>query len=1204
MRRFVCLGLIVGLASYTILAAISPAGASEGELLLFNKATVDWPNALTFSPLDKVLTVAVKGEIQTYLLPSCYELGKITGHSQYIQSLAYSSEGDELFSIGWDGKLCQWMLDTKGIPLSPPQGQVSLETKRPRCLIISPDGRFVITNGKDESVNLYQTSNFEKVVELQDLKANATRLASHAGRNRFLGGDKRGTLAVWDATSFKLIKRWRGHKQEITGLVVDPSTGEILSADAKGNLRRWDGVTFKLRQESNFGESIRGLEISPDGRFMYLSLKSGRVEILTNDFNPLEETLSLPSRPISLALDTGGRYLAMGGDNNQLRIWDLLQVREIRVAYDIPASLNLEVDLDDSASLIPNRALDGGEQVDLVCQVNNSGEGTAYDVTLNINCDNGEIDVVNKIGLGDIIAGEGKSVRIPVDVALHIKDGKASFNLHASEKKQNDARTALRLTVHHLPMPKLAITTITLDDSGIGNTSGNGNGIPENNEVVEVEVFVMNSGRGATWDSELMLVSHTQGVEDRIDRVMLPPIPPGGTTSGRLRLAFPKTFAETAFSVGVQVTDGVTGITADMDQSWQTRRNVPVLAGVLRTLLPLQNGDSGTFELTLENRGNLDAEQITIRISNDADLIISPREVSISRLAAGSNDPGKFFEVNIPPEFDRDIVNVTAAIQQANFSGATVSEGFPITLRQPRLYILGIPQQQKVVRGQSFEVDLSVENQGELAAVGVKVVVAAPDLGLRQEISLGRIQANGIGALDRIRFRIPSGMNTGMIDVNVEVTQRHFAPLRERFEAEIISEDIAVTEIQSIGPAGGLATPVGVGTGSGTGEISRSQSGLGVQFTNFQTTVYSSSYSLEILAQAPQGIRSLEVFLNEEKKYDLRTESLDQAKLRQVGGRFLSTELSLTNLRPGQANRLRVVIVGEDRATQNYDKEIFFEKLDSGLIAGLDPNIDVNRPRRSDRRNPDAVALLIGISKYRNRGCSIDDVEFAGQDVAAMKQTLINTLGYKEENILVLLDEDATKSDISLALDLDLRDMVERGKGKSDLLIYFCGHGAPGQDKETGYMIPFDGNPHERRIKQTAYALNDFYAAVREIPARKVTIIIDACFSGQFDGGKLIPDISPVGVSVESAIAGQDNWMVFSASGPSEISSWYREKKHGLFTYFFLKGLQGAVGKGEVSAGELHRYLRENVERIAKKRDIYQTPQFNGDHDQILVKED
>ena len=53
-------------------------------------------------------------------------------------------------------------------------------------------------------------------------------------------------------------------------------------------------------------------------------------------------------------------------------------------------------------------------------------------------------------------------------------------------------------------------------------------------------------------------------------------------------------------------------------------------------------------------------------------------------------------------------------------------------------------------------------------------------------------------------------------------------------------------------------------------------------------------------------------------------------------------------------------------------------------------------------------ALIIGINKYDN----LNNLEYAVNDARSIYDILIDKLGYKKENIKLILDDDATKTNI------------------------------------------------------------------------------------------------------------------------------------------------------------------------------------------------
>ena len=105
----------------------------------------------------------------------------------------------------------------------------------------------------------------------------------------------------------------------------------------------------------------------------------------------------------------------------------------------------------------------------------------------------------------------------------------------------------------------------------------------------------------------------------------------------------------------------------------------------------------------------------------------------------------------------------------------------------------------------------------------------------------------------------------------------------------------------------------------------------------------------------------------------------------------------------------------------------------------------------------------------------------------------------------------------------------------------------------------------------------------------------------------LIQQASPIFISVENPAANLKNGVVLTSSSGNQISSWYREKGHGLFTYFFLKGIRGEADgdrDGTVTSEEVFGYIMENVPYLARRLfNREQTPQLMGGAlDQILVE--
>jgi len=259
-----------------------------------------------------------------------------------------------------------------------------------------------------------------------------------------------------------------------------------------------------------------------------------------------------------------------------------------------------------------------------------------------------------------------------------------------------------------------------------------------------------------------------------------------------------------------------------------------------------------------------------------------------------------------------------------------------------------------------------------------------------------------------------------------------------------------------------------------------------------------------------------------------------------------------------------VVVQAKEQQTQSIE-------LSKGLSIDVDSNIPQAR-----QQNPNAVALILSISDYQVPG--IPKVKYAKHDAEIVRQYLINALGFKPDNILPAnSDEQLTYGRIQTYIQSILPSYL-KPDGSSDLFIYYTGHGAPNLNSSDTYLVPADCDPNYVS-DANAYAMKQFYMDIEKLNARHKTIVIDACFSGQAGNGEaLIKNASAALLKINNPLIADPTTVIFQSSSASQVSNWYDEKRHGMFTYFFLKGLQGAAdldGDGRVTADELIRYVND-----------------------------
>ncbi len=115
---------------------------------------------------------------------------------------------------------------------------------------------------------------------------------------------------------------------------------------------------------------------------------------------------------------------------------------------------------------------------------------------------------------------------------------------------------------------------------------------------------------------------------------------------------------------------------------------------------------------------------------------------------------------------------------------------------------------------------------------------------------------------------------------------------------------------------------------------------------------------------------------------------------------------------------------------------------------------------------------------------------------------------------------------------------------------------------------------------------------------------MDACYSGQARSGEtLVANARPVMLKAEKKLF-PDSFTVITASQADQISSSSSDLKHGIFSYYLMKGMEGdadADKDGKITLGEMQAYLVENVGRQAGMMSRKQEPQLIGDAANVLV---
>jgi hypothetical protein len=205
------------------------------------------------------------------------------------------------------------------------------------------------------------------------------------------------------------------------------------------------------------------------------------------------------------------------------------------------------------------------------------------------------------------------------------------------------------------------------------------------------------------------------------------------------------------------------------------------------------------------------------------------------------------------------------------------------------------------------------------------------------------------------------------------------------------------------------------------------------------------------------------------------------------------------------------------------------------------PDNAVETPSFATSSDTARYALVIGISDYKK----LPPATYADRDALTIKKYLL-ALGYPENNIGVLINEDAALDRIKEKMDKWLAVNVSSA---STVFVYYAGLGTA-DEKGAPALVAWDARP--LRLEKADIPLAAFYDALEKLPAKRIMAALDTSFvpnAKRFTPASdktppLLPLTRPGGKIT-----------VFVPSQEQQSVGFLELRKHGMFTYNFLKGL-------------------------------------------------
>jgi WD40 repeat protein len=252
-------------------------------------------------------------------------------------------------------------------------------------------------------------------------------------------------------------------------------------------------------------------------------------------------------------------------------------------------------------------------------------------------------------------------------------------------------------------------------------------------------------------------------------------------------------------------------------------------------------------------------------------------------------------------------------------------------------------------------------------------------------------------------------------------------------------------------------------------------------------------------------------------------------------------------------------------------------------------------------RKGTAYVLAVGINRYANSTFNLNyavaDADDFAQTVAAFQASLAS---YGDIRIIPIIDAEATKANILSALTRlagktkgELRpdeprafEQIQATRPGDTVFIYYAGHGAAPEKGKRFYLIAHDYAGGGAGAEAIAGTVNDreLEAAIEEIDASQIILVIDACQSGKTLESD-DPRQGPMNSQGLAQLAYEKGMYILAAAQGDEAAKELSQFGHGLLTYALVEeGLRQAKADDNPKDGKIliREWLDYATQRVPK----------------------
>jgi WD40 repeat protein len=188
----------------------------------------------------------------------------------------------------------------------------------------SPDGQILLSGSRDRTVRLWNTQSGDQTALVGKHDNYVASVMFRPDGKQFLSGGWDNLIYQYDAASRQRIgEAFKGHNSAVLSLAYTPDGSHFASGSNDKTVRVWNIATRTSKASSSLPDAIAAVAFSPDGKLLAGGCLDGKVYIWNAQTLALVKTLSAsPARPVFTVTWVNNTTLVSAGEAGYLRQWN------------------------------------------------------------------------------------------------------------------------------------------------------------------------------------------------------------------------------------------------------------------------------------------------------------------------------------------------------------------------------------------------------------------------------------------------------------------------------------------------------------------------------------------------------------------------------------------------------------------------------------------------------------------------------------------------------------------------------------------------------------------------------------------------------------------------------------------------------------------------------------------------------------------